>query len=1258
MQVKNIYLLMILSILLIPALLFSGSVAYNWKNVIIGGGGFVTGIIYHPAESGLVYARTDMGGAYRWDNTSSRWVAITDMMNRNNSDYMGILSIALDPTNTNRVYMMTGKYTASWAGNGAVLISTDRGNSWTIVPLSFKVGGNEDGRGCGERLAVDPNLPSKLLMGSGGNTGYGLWQSTNYGSSWSQVSSFNTSANINFVIFDRSSGSSGSATPRIFVGVRNTGGQSLYMSTNGGSSWSVVSGQPSGLMAIRADIGAGYLYTTWANSPGPNNATAGAVWRYNISNGQWTNITPASGSYGYSGISVDAQNPNHIIVTTLDLWWPLDQVWRSTNGGSSWSYLMWNPSNNQVIANFDRTYAPWTSIRTPHWLADIKINPFNSNQAMFVTGYGIWACDNIAAATTTWHFRNNILEEMVPLEIISPPSGALLLSATGDQGVFRHDNLDASPASGVALNVGTSLSIDYAESLPTKIVAAFNTSPYGAYSTNGGTSWTNFSSYPSGATAGGDKAIAISANGNIIVWAPDNAALSYSTNNGSSWAACGGNPPRGYFPEADRVNSNKFYYYDAVNGRLWVSTNGAVSFSQMSTAYPTLPDWQSYNGSVNAVFGREGDIWITCGAGGLYHSTDSGASASKVNSVTEAYIIGFGRASSTGSYPAIYLHGIVGGVIGIYRSDDGGSSWSRINTDSTQFGWLHCIRGDQRTYGRCYVSAEGRGVLYGDPSGSTGSPTWTPTRTRTPTTGVTNTYTRTGTPTYTRTATPTRTLTNTAVITNTFTSTRTVTSTWTRTVTRTDTSSQQPTNSWTPTRTGTPTFTRTSTGTWTGTATPSVTSTYTRTRTPTFTISPTYSVSPTITQTWTGTPPSPTNSPTPSVSASITPTVTPSSSITITFTYTRTVTGTNSQVPTNSRTDTRTVTVTNTMTSSVSFTSTSTATSSWTQTATSSQTSSAFATTTADMSPTWTVTALASSQPTMTFTVTDTISSNTPTITPTWTPTFTIMRTATPTWTRTNTSIFTYTNTPINTTTRTHTITQTVIRTSTPTFTYTPTWTRTRTPTFTITDTISSNTPTITPTHTPTWTITLTATPTRTRTYTATCTSTPTFTFTSTPTMTRTFTMTYTATPTWTRTLTATPTMTGTPTNTPVDTATYTVTRTLTPTVTPTAQEITDVKPYPNPVNPVKDPQVRIGFKIAQTDIDKIIIRIYTSGYRLIKEVREEGTAAVLIATQGYISIETKDIQTLANGTYYFYVKSERKGKSSRSKIEKLIVLK
>ena len=65
---------------------------YDWKNVAIGGGGFVSAIITSKTEQNLVYARTDVGGAYRWNASTSSWVPLLDWVSDDEVGYLIALS--------------------------------------------------------------------------------------------------------------------------------------------------------------------------------------------------------------------------------------------------------------------------------------------------------------------------------------------------------------------------------------------------------------------------------------------------------------------------------------------------------------------------------------------------------------------------------------------------------------------------------------------------------------------------------------------------------------------------------------------------------------------------------------------------------------------------------------------------------------------------------------------------------------------------------------------------------------------------------------------------------------------------------------------------------------------------------------------------------------------------------------------------------------------------------------------------------------
>jgi hypothetical protein len=698
---------------------------YSWNNVVIKGGGFVTGVIVSPTLPGLAFARTDVGGAYRYDPANQRWMSITDWVGHSNSNLTGIESIATDPVDPNRVYVAAGEYLT--AGNGVILSSTDMGQTWTQNSINAPMGGNVDGRSMGERMAVDPNMPNILYFGSRNS---GLWTSTNSAQTWTQVTAFPTVGETNggaggpntggtgtgygltLVLFDPQSGAPGAPTPAIYVGVGVTTGNSLYSSLDAGATWQPVAGAPATMMPHHAVLdGCGNIYFTFNNASGPNNVGSGAVLRYSTADGHWTDVTPPMAAGGFGGIAADAANPGTLLVTTIDRW--PGEVFRTTDGGSSWVPLASTGTRDLAGANWLLRHA--ASVQVDGWLGDVELDPFDSSRAFYITGQGLWSSGDVTAAdsrmSTQWTFQDVGLEETVALDLATPPTGAPLLTGVGDIGGFKHDDLTVSPPDGMYANpiFSNTTSIDFAEGAPSVVARVGSNSTSGgargAYSTDGGSSWTPFATAPSGSNGSGS--IAVSADGSRFLWAPSRGTPSWSTNNGATWTASmllpSGTLPAGVKVASDRVNALKLYASSST--RMYVSSDGGVTFAQATTPSAGRP---------RAVFGMEGEVWAATNAG-LVHSPDSGMTYTAVAGIAGATAVGFGKAADGQTYPAIFVAGSVNGTWGSYRSDDAGVTWNRIDDPQHQFFFINCMAGDQNHYGRVYLGTSGRGIVYGDP---------------------------------------------------------------------------------------------------------------------------------------------------------------------------------------------------------------------------------------------------------------------------------------------------------------------------------------------------------------------------------------------------------------------------------------------------------------------------------------------------------------------------------------------------------------
>ena len=123
----------------------------------------------------------------------------------------------------------------------------------------------------------------------------------------------------------------------------------------------------------------------------------GAVMKYNVTNGVWTNCTPQS-ALTYCGISVCATNPLKLIATTYAQYatpsWGFgdygDLIFVSNNGGTNWINLF---GAGRVTMNANGF--PWIVGKAIHWAGALEMDPFNPDRVFVGSGNGIFSTSSM-----------------------------------------------------------------------------------------------------------------------------------------------------------------------------------------------------------------------------------------------------------------------------------------------------------------------------------------------------------------------------------------------------------------------------------------------------------------------------------------------------------------------------------------------------------------------------------------------------------------------------------------------------------------------------------------------------------------------------------------------------------------------------------------------------------------------------------------------------------------------------------------------
>ncbi len=195
------------------------------------GHGRTTVMVENPQNPNSLYVGTPAGGVFKSVNAGQTWVCLSNQIAS-----LGVSGIAVNPTDTNQIFISTGDVDAGDTYSVGVLQSNNNGATWAIA-------GNSPTYYTG-KLMYEPNSSTKLWL----STGYGLYNSIDNGSTWNNV--FYLSNGLQDFCFK----------PNDINTIYAVNYDGFYTSTNNGANFSTI--------AVPANVGG---YNRIAVTPANNN---------------------------------------------------------------------------------------------------------------------------------------------------------------------------------------------------------------------------------------------------------------------------------------------------------------------------------------------------------------------------------------------------------------------------------------------------------------------------------------------------------------------------------------------------------------------------------------------------------------------------------------------------------------------------------------------------------------------------------------------------------------------------------------------------------------------------------------------------------------------------------------------------------------------------------------------------------------------------------------------------------------------------
>lgn len=282
------------------------------------GQGRVNVVVVDPNNTNNYYVGAPAGGIWSSKDAGLTWSPLSDDLPQ-----IGVSGIAIDPNDSNTIYITTGDDDAGDSYFVGVKKSTDAGLTWSDTGSLAGGSANE--------IYIDPTNSNIVWVA----TDSGLFKSINAGATWENMKSGNIKD------FKLKPGDSNT--------IYAVSSSSFFKSINGGTTFTTItSGLPTSSSRLTIDItpaDANYVYVLSANS----NAFQG-VYKSTDSGANFSqtaendDIFDGSGQAWYDmALGVSDTDPNTLFVGVLN-------IWKSTNGGDN--FIRINEWNNDTGASY------------------------------------------------------------------------------------------------------------------------------------------------------------------------------------------------------------------------------------------------------------------------------------------------------------------------------------------------------------------------------------------------------------------------------------------------------------------------------------------------------------------------------------------------------------------------------------------------------------------------------------------------------------------------------------------------------------------------------------------------------------------------------------------------------------------------------------------------------------------------------------------------------------------------------------------